>query len=665
MGKLFKSVADIVPVKNKGTETLGEGSFGKVRMVSHRENPNKFYAMKDIQVRSEKDRTQVFKEINLHQTLIHENIIRFEDFIDNKKEILIFLELAPNGDLFSHVNKVRCSDTELTKFFYETCRAIQYMHNKSLMHRDLKPENILLDTANIVKVCDFGWSAEFSELVPRETLCGTFEYMAPEVLLRRRQTTKTDVWALGILLYELFHGHAPFRGRRLEEVLDQISKNTLAFKKTLNPQIKDLIVRILKFYPHERPTVDQILESDFIRDYMSGMTTKRERSLSPRGQGVGQAQPGAFTKVKDGKVETFLETGNQFQEAPKDSQKPQAYYNLYSERPPLEMGGQSSMRQINVQNQGNVTVQTLGPNMFGSFSGPSSNSQLSGTKPHFQSFVQPSTNSLSGSKANLFEGEKGQKAMNSSSAQNTPQKQFHPNFNSQQTQPNNVVSHHSSNSQAPRSAQRVNLAQISRQPQLRIADNPTQRYQSTGPEKIESSFKAVSSRGIEVSNRSVEESKNLGGLKRFESQHNIQVKTLTKNTTDPLKAFLSQPQLVQSFSQHCVPVNQRTNEEATRLYKAKETSPPPTVHTGQPLSAEAHNKAQTPSASIYTGSTRFINFHDSTPKMQTASDLNRTLLMNNPVVTKKAVSSNPNPIYRKIGTNDRSYGGFAGLNQRD
>jgi len=662
MGKLFKTVADIVPVKNKGTDTLGEGSFGKVRMVSHRDNPGKMYAMKDIQVKNDKDRTQVFKEINLHQTLIHENIIRFEDFIDNKKEILIFLELAPNGDLFSHINKVRCNDTELTKFFYQTCRAIQYMHQKNLMHRDLKPENILLDPNYTIKVCDFGWSAEFSELVPRETLCGTFEYMAPEVLLRRRQTTKTDVWALGILLYELFHGHAPFRGRRLEEVLDQISKNTLAFKKTLNPQIKDLIVRILKFYPHERPTVDQILESDFIKEYMSGMVTKREKSLSPKAQPSGVSQPGVFLKAKDGKVETFLETGNQVQEPQKEPQKPQAYYNLYSERPPLELGNPSSMRQINMQSQPNITVQTLGSNNFGSFSGPSSGSQVA--KPHFQSFVQPSNNSLSGSKANLLDYDKGSKGGASTSAQNTPQKAFQPNFAGQQTQPSNLLTHQTSNSQAPRTAQRVNIAQISRAPQLKSIDNPTQRYQSTGPEKMESSFRAVSSRGIEVSNRSIEESKNLSGLKKFESQHNIQVKTLTKNTTDPLKAFLSQPQLAQSFSQHCPPV-QRTNEEATRLYKAKEMSPPPTVHNNQPLSAEAHNKNQAPNASIYTGSTRFINFHDPTPKIQTASDLNKTLSMGNSLVTKKAVSSTPNPIYRKIGTNEKSFGGFVGINQRE
>lgn len=78
------------------------------------------------------------------------------------------------------------------------------------MHRDLKPENILLDKKQNVKICDFGWSAEYKEQEIRQTLCGTYEYMAPEIFFKNKQTKKTDIWALGVLLYEILHGHAPF-----------------------------------------------------------------------------------------------------------------------------------------------------------------------------------------------------------------------------------------------------------------------------------------------------------------------------------------------------------------------------------------------------------------------------------------------------------------------
>lgn len=86
------------------------------------------------------------------------------------------------------------------------------------MHRDLKPENILVDENKKIKLCDFGWSAIYKDSENRETVCGTCEYMAPEIFMKKRQTKMTDVWALGILLYELFHGYAPFRGNRLDVV---------------------------------------------------------------------------------------------------------------------------------------------------------------------------------------------------------------------------------------------------------------------------------------------------------------------------------------------------------------------------------------------------------------------------------------------------------------
>lgn len=84
------------------------------------------------------------------------------------------------------------------------------------MHWDLKPENILVDKDKNIKLADFGWSAVYKENEIRETVCGTCEYMAPEIFQKKRQTKMTDIWALGILLYELFHGYAPFRGNRLD-----------------------------------------------------------------------------------------------------------------------------------------------------------------------------------------------------------------------------------------------------------------------------------------------------------------------------------------------------------------------------------------------------------------------------------------------------------------
>ncbi len=90
------------------------------------------------------------------------------------------------------------------------------------MHRDLKPENILIDENLVAKLCDFGWSANYREDERRESLCGTYEYMALEIYTGDRQTKKTDIWALGVLLYEFFHGYAPFRGKGMEDIINKI-----------------------------------------------------------------------------------------------------------------------------------------------------------------------------------------------------------------------------------------------------------------------------------------------------------------------------------------------------------------------------------------------------------------------------------------------------------
>lgn len=84
------------------------------------------------------------------------------------------------------------------------------MHKKNIIHRDIKPENILLDKDLNVKLGDFGWSCYYSKINLRKSFSGTMEYMAPEIYLKKAQSFSVDIWALGVLIYEIFHNKVPF-----------------------------------------------------------------------------------------------------------------------------------------------------------------------------------------------------------------------------------------------------------------------------------------------------------------------------------------------------------------------------------------------------------------------------------------------------------------------
>lgn len=103
------------------------------------------------------------------------------------------------------------------KYFIQTAAAIYFLHSKELVHRDIKPENLLLDDKNNIKLCDFGWCVQIYDDEPRNTFCGTYEYMAPEVINEDYYDKSIDLWSLGILLYELLHGYSPFRVSQLSD----------------------------------------------------------------------------------------------------------------------------------------------------------------------------------------------------------------------------------------------------------------------------------------------------------------------------------------------------------------------------------------------------------------------------------------------------------------
>ena len=169
------------------------------------------------------------REIKYHRSMCHPNIIQFFDHDVKQNRHLILLEYAEGGDLFNLLCKAKgFEEVTACKFFVQTAMALEYLHSHKIIHRDIKPENLLLDAHNNIKLCDFGWCAEFDTHTQRRTICGTYEYMAPEILFHKPQTDAVDVWALGVLLFELLHNKPPVSGRSMKEMAGKVRFSDLA-----------------------------------------------------------------------------------------------------------------------------------------------------------------------------------------------------------------------------------------------------------------------------------------------------------------------------------------------------------------------------------------------------------------------------------------------------
>jgi len=210
-------------------------------------------------------------EVIVHKKTDHPNIIRYHGYMQEGTCVYMALDYAEKGNLYSYIHKKKTPLTpqEIFRFFYQSCLAIQHVHERDVMHRDIKPENLLLDKDLNIKLCDFGWSAERIH-DKRTTFCGTYEYMAPEVIYKRPYDYRIDVWSLGILLYELLHKEAPYKGRSLNEIHASLAKGPIVYGPHVDVQAKDLMQRILKANPGDRPSISQILAHPWVRKHLDG-----------------------------------------------------------------------------------------------------------------------------------------------------------------------------------------------------------------------------------------------------------------------------------------------------------------------------------------------------------------------------------------------------------
>ena len=260
-------------------ETLGTGTFGRVLLVRQRPNyrqasyhpifPHLYqssdplslppgatqladgrlphFAMKVLR-KSEIVRLKQVEHINSERDILervrHPFVVELYATYQDSLNVYMLLSYIPGGELFSHLRRAGRFSADVTRFYLASIvLAIEYLHAKDIIYRDLKPENLLLDRTGYLRIADFG----FAKVVEDRTftLCGTPEYLAPEIVLSQGHGKAVDWWALGILAFEMLAGYPPFFDDHPLGIYEKILRNEVAFPAHIDPYAKDLIRGLL------------------------------------------------------------------------------------------------------------------------------------------------------------------------------------------------------------------------------------------------------------------------------------------------------------------------------------------------------------------------------------------------------------------------------------
>eukprot|EP00599_Poterioochromonas_sp_BG-1_P006361 CAMPEP_0173142318 /NCGR_PEP_ID=MMETSP1105-20130129/6021_1 /TAXON_ID=2985 /ORGANISM="Ochromonas sp., Strain BG-1" /LENGTH=996 /DNA_ID=CAMNT_0014055695 /DNA_START=91 /DNA_END=3081 /DNA_ORIENTATION=- len=266
--------------KYRKVKYLGKGSYGAAILVELRADPIQKFVIKEIVIghlkpqeqQSAKNEAEVLHQMN------HSNITSYiESFVENSK-LYIVMEHADGGDLTSAIQKKKTEgkywhEDEIMRIFVQICLALKHVHNANILHRDLKSQNIFLTQKGMVKLGDFGIAKVLDATDDQaRTQIGTPYYLSPEICESKPYGRKSDVWSLGVVLYELLALEMPFQANSLPALVHRICSAEPSYSK-LESRYSNTLVSLCKSLllknPDQRPEVSQIVRTDFIKDHIS------------------------------------------------------------------------------------------------------------------------------------------------------------------------------------------------------------------------------------------------------------------------------------------------------------------------------------------------------------------------------------------------------------
>uniref|UniRef100_H2ZV04 non-specific serine/threonine protein kinase n=1 Tax=Latimeria chalumnae TaxID=7897 RepID=H2ZV04_LATCH len=246
---------------------LGKGKFGNVYLARDRET--KFIVALKVLFKSQLEKEgvehQLRREIEIQSHLKHPNILRLYNYFHDRKRIYLILEFAPRGELYKELQKRgRFDDQRSATYMEELADALMYCHSKQVIHRDIKPENLLMGFRGELKIADFGWSVHAPSL-RRRTMCGTLDYLPPEMIEGKTHDEKVDIWCIGVLCYEFLVGNPPFESSSHTDTYRRITKVDLQFPPYVCEGARDLISKLLRHNPSQRLAIKHVMEHPWVK----------------------------------------------------------------------------------------------------------------------------------------------------------------------------------------------------------------------------------------------------------------------------------------------------------------------------------------------------------------------------------------------------------------
>lgn len=252
--------------------TIGTGSFGRVHLARNI-HTCKYYALKVLGKTQIVEMNQVDHALNekrIIRQLSHPFLVHCYSAFHDPQNLYFVLEYVHGGELFSYLRQSGRFENKVAQFYSsEVVSAFEYMHNIKILYRDLKPENILINSDGHIKITDFG----FAKFVPDVTwtLCGTPDYLAPEIIQSKAYGAAADWWSLGVFIYEMLAGYPPFYDENPIKLYEKILACKVVYSVNFAPEAVDLVSKLLcldltKRYGNLKGGVDDIKNHPWYAD---------------------------------------------------------------------------------------------------------------------------------------------------------------------------------------------------------------------------------------------------------------------------------------------------------------------------------------------------------------------------------------------------------------